>query len=96
MANDNGQLPEGLAELLGSLMGKCEHELQLMRVTTVLGVLAAKAGGRLEADLDDARLLDGKGIGIRFEAGRVVVELVDAPQAGEASTPTHSAPSTWQ
>lgn len=95
MANDNEQLPEGLAELLGSLMGKCEHELQLMRVTTVLGVLAAKAG-RLEADLDDARLLDGKGIGIRFEAGRVVVELVDAPQAGEASMPTHSAPSTWQ
>lgn len=96
MANDNEQLPEGLAELLGSLMGKCEHELQLMRVTTVLGVLAAKAGGRLEADLDDARLLDGTGIGIRFEAGRVVVELVDAPQAGEASMPTHSAPSTWQ
>ena len=91
---------EGLTadELLAVLTGKCVHEVQRDRIMALLGLAAARAGGKLELKLDDLKALHGKGVGIAIDeaAGTATVELLDAPRGSEdvKIEPTHFASST--
>lgn len=98
--SDNTEKKDGglsADELLAILTGKCLHEVQLGRITGLLGLVALQAGGSVELRLDGLKELDGRGIAIAIDerAGTATVRLTDNG-LGDEVTPTHDAPSALQ
>lgn len=94
--NDDDAMPEALGLLLSALSGKCEHEVSLMRMTTVLGLLVLRHGGKVELDLSTVEALKGKAVAIRTEGDRMTVEVTEARPERAMPEPTHDAPQTRQ
>lgn len=92
--NDEGGAMSLEDLLLGAMLGKCPHEVQLGRVMGVLGALVARNGGPIELETKELEGLDGRALKIEMDrvTGRVTVELLDAPPKAEEPVHVHDAP----
>lgn len=84
--------------LLGALLGKCPHEIQLGRTMAVLGAIVQRNGGPIELDMMEVMDLNGRALKIEADGqtGKMTVALIDAPVDEPAKQPTHDAPPTRQ
>lgn len=84
--------------LLGALLGKCPHEIQLGRTMAVLGAIVQRNGGPIELDMTEVIELNGRALKIEADGttGKMTVALIDAPVDEPAKQPTHDAPPTRQ
>lgn len=77
--HDEDDTPLTPDEILSALTGMCTHQIQLQRVTGLLGLVAkASPGGRLRLDLKALTEMDGGALSLDMsEPGFAVVEWVD-------------------
>ncbi len=72
-------------ELLALFLEFKTREAQVGQLTCLLGLIAAKAGGRLELDLEGLKVINGLGvkIAINEQSGLAVIELTETESVEE-------------
>ncbi|UGL62814.1 hypothetical protein [Xanthomonas phage MET13-T1] len=94
MSSNRNDTMELLARLLSGDV--CPHEIQLQRVTALLGVVASRTPGGLTVTREELEQIGGKFIGIEqdYVSGEIRITAGEPP--AEAPQPTHPAPASRQ
>ncbi|UIS24784.1 hypothetical protein AXL1_55 [Stenotrophomonas phage vB_SmaS-AXL_1] len=84
-----------LADLLGGNV--CAHEIQLQRVTALLGAVAARSpDGSLTVSMSEIISMSGRFIGIEQDPDTLEIRVTAGERPAEQPQPTHPAPTTRQ